>query len=68
MIVASAAASRPGHRASGRFLTEPAAVRWVLTGVALLFLADIVGFRLGRRASHGGSRRRMRAVGFASRA
>ncbi len=39
MIVESAAASRTGHRASGRFLTEPAAVRWVLTGVALLFLA-----------------------------
>jgi sulfate transport system permease protein len=33
------AASRAGYRASGRFLTEPAAVRWVLTGIALLFLA-----------------------------
>jgi len=34
-----AVASRIGYRASGRFLTEPAAVRWVLTGIALLFLA-----------------------------
>jgi len=39
MSVESAVASRIGHRASGRFLTEPAAVRWVLTGIALLFLA-----------------------------
>jgi len=39
MSVESAVASRTGYRASGRFLTEPAAVRWVLTGIALLFLA-----------------------------
>ena len=35
----SAAISRAGLRTSGRFLTEPAAVRWILTGIALLFLA-----------------------------
>jgi sulfate transport system permease protein len=35
----SAAISRAGSRTSGRFLTEPAGVRWILTGIALLFLA-----------------------------
>jgi sulfate transport system permease protein len=35
----SAAISRAGPRTSGRFLTEPAGVRWILTGIALLFLA-----------------------------
>jgi sulfate/thiosulfate transport system permease protein len=35
----SVAAVRSGHPAPSRFLTEPAAVRWILTGIALLFLA-----------------------------
>jgi len=35
----SAAVSRAGLRTSGRFLTEPAGIRWVLTGIALLFLS-----------------------------
>jgi sulfate transport system permease protein len=39
MIGEPTVAFRAGHPASPRFLTEPPAVRWLLTGVALLFLA-----------------------------
>ena len=35
----SPAISRAGYRASGHFLTESATVQWLLTGIALLFLA-----------------------------